>query len=546
MLRLLRPRCRFSMFAPGLLLALPVAAAAPEWLYGVKPGDTLISVASSYLTHPQDWRKLQTLNGVTDPRRLVPGSTLRLPVALLKREAAVAEVIHVRGQVSRTATDGRTQSVAAGDRLETGDTIETAADASVSLRFVDGSRLLLTQNTRVSLAEMLLFGKTGMARTLLDLHRGSVDARVAAQQKPSARYEIRSRALNLAVRGTDFRAHVAAADQSSRSEVLDGMVQASGAGGSGVALPAGFGTLALPGETPRPAQPLPPPPALDELPALLQQLPLRFEWRGVAGAERYRARIFADRSFERLLRDDVFEQPVAKWADLPDGSHVLRVSAIDPSGLQGPDAEHAFVLKARPEPPFVITPLAGQKVHGQTATLRWSASGAGEPSYRVQVSTRPDFSELHVDLPALAQTELALPLAPGQYYWRIASVAAERDQGPYSDAQGFVQRKIPDSPASEPAQLDDKRLVFHWRAGEAGETYQVQVARAADFLQPVQDSVVATNQSAIERPAPGIYYMRVRAIDADGFAGPFGPVQQVEVPSRTPWWLLLFLAPFAL
>jgi len=42
------------------------------------------------------------------------------------------------------------------------------------------------------------------------------------------------------VRGTDFRAHVDDSGQGSRSEVLSGMVQASGARGKAVALPAGL------------------------------------------------------------------------------------------------------------------------------------------------------------------------------------------------------------------------------------------------------------------------------------------------------------------
>jgi len=39
-------------------------------------------------------------------------------------------------------------------------------------------------------------------------------------------------------------------------------------------------------------------------------------------------------------------------------------------------------------------------------------------------------------------------------------------------------------------------------------------------------------------PAPGRYYMRVRSVDADGFAGPYGGVQQVDVPGSR-WWLLI-------
>ncbi|CAH1387883.1 FecR domain-containing protein [Candidatus Nitrotoga sp. M5] len=628
----------------SLLLSNPAFAAEPEpepeWLYAINPGDTLISIAADYLANPNDWRQLQKINFVTQPRRLIPGTMLRLPVALLKREAAIAEVIHIQGKVTHTPKNNPPQNLIAGTRLEVGDVIETGADANVSMRFVDGSRLLLTQNAQVSLVEMILFGKTGMANTVIELNRGSLDTRVAKQQKPSARYKIKSRALNLAVRGTDFRAHVSDTDHVSRSEVLDGTVQASGTSGKAVSISAGFGTMAVVGEPPRAPQTLLPAPDLSSTPSVLQRVPLHFEWSAAAGAERYHAQVFENRSFERLLLDGVFNDNAANWPDLPDGRYILRVRSIDSNGLEGANAELEFTLKARPEPPLISTPQNGQKVVGSQATLRWSASNTAQ-SYRLQLATKPDFSELLVDLPEQMNNEYEVPLAPGQYYWRIASVAAGQnqgpfsdmhsftqhktppappvisapqdghkvygsqatlswdasttahsyhvqlaanpdfsellvdlpkqvnneyevslapgqyywriasvdagqDQGPFSDVQSFIQRKIPKAPQLEPPQVDDKRLLVHWRSGKAGEKFQIQVAHDPDFAQPIVTNVVDINQSQIDNLKPGTYYLRVKTIDAEGFAGPFGPVQQIEVPTKTYWWLLLLLVPFAL
>lgn len=635
MLHLFFPLRYVIALALSLQLVNADAAAEPEWLYAINPGDTLISVAAGYLANPNDWRKLQKLNYVTKPKRLIPGTKLRLPVALLKREAVIAEVIHVQGKVTHTAKNGRPQNLIAGTRLEVGDMIETSTAASVSMRFVDGSRLLLIQNTQVTLAEMILFGKTGMAKTVIDLNRGSLDTQVAEQQKPAARYEIKSHALNLAVRGTNFRAHVSDIGQISRSEVLEGTIQASGTRGEAVAVLAGFGTLAAPGEPPRAPQALSLAPDLSMVPSLLQRVPLRFEWPTVVGAERYHAQVFADRSFERLLLDGVFQGNAANWPDLPDGRYVLRVRSIDSNGLEGANADREFMLKARPEPPSISAPQDGQKIYGPQATLRWNASDAAH-SYHVQLATKPDFSELLVDLPEQVNNEYAVsltpgqyywriasvaaekdqgpfsnvqsftqhkappppplisapqdgqkvyghqatlrwsapnaaqfyhvqlaakpdfsellvdlpeqvnneyvvPLAPGQYYWRIASVTAEQNQGPFSNMQSFTQRKIPESPQLEAPQIDDKRLLFRWHSGEVGAKFQVQVARNPDFTQPIMDNVVNISQRQIDGPKPGIYYLRVKTIDADGFAGPFGSVQQIEVPTKTNYWWLLFL-----
>jgi hypothetical protein len=544
LLRTLAPAYLLFM---GLFLASPAASAALEWVYGVKPGDTLISISTDYLIDPYHWRKLQKLNRVADPTRLMPGSKLRLPAELLKREAAVAEVIDVRGKVSRERGKQPPQALGTGARLQTGDTLSTGSDGTVSLRFVDGSRLLLSPNSSITLTEMVMLGKTGIAQTLLELHRGSLDTRVAPQQKPVARYEIKSQALNLAVRGTDFRAHFNTTDKLASSEVIEGAVQASGTQGKPVEVAAGFGTLAAVNQAPQTPQALPAAPNLSSVVSRLERVPLRFEWPAAAGSQRYRAQVFSDRSFERLLLDGVFQNSSAKWPDLPDGRYVLRVRSIHANGLEGFNADHEFVLKARPEPPFIEAPLEGQKVYGPEATLRWSISTAAQ-AYRVQLSAKPDFSSLIAEEAALTRNTYTVALAPGNYYWRVASIAAGPDQGPFSDVQIFTQRKIPESPKTEAPSMDDKHLSFRWREGEPGAKYQIQLAADASFSSPMMDSTVATNQTRIDRPQPGRYFMRIKTIDADGFAGPFGVPQQIEVPSppAKPWWLLLLLVPLAM
>ncbi len=45
----------------------------------VKQGDTLQSIANTYYGKPAAWRRVAMLNGVTDPTRVRPGSTVYLP-----------------------------------------------------------------------------------------------------------------------------------------------------------------------------------------------------------------------------------------------------------------------------------------------------------------------------------------------------------------------------------------------------------------------------------------------------------------------------------
>ena len=65
-----------------------------------------------------------------------------------------------------------------------------------------------------------------------------------------------------------------------------------------------------------------------------------------------------------------------------------------------------------------------------------------------------------------------------------------------------------------------------------------QVAEDPGFTVLVDDRRTTEQPAAVATPTPGTYYLRARTIDADGFEGPFGAAQRVEVP-RSNWWLLM-------
>jgi hypothetical protein len=335
------------------------------------------------------------------------------------------------------------------------------------------------------------------------------------------------------VRGTDFQVRFDAPSQVSRSEVLEGQVAAQGAK-SQVLVNAGFGTVSGAGGVPQAPRALLAAPALRGISQKLERVPLRFAWEPVKGAKAYRAQVFADRTLDRLLLDGVFEPSNARWQDLPDGAYVLRVRAIDDAGLEGLAALADFVLKARPEPPFTSLPAEGAKVYGDSAQFKWTLSSKAE-RYRLQVSDSADFKQLLLDKKDLSGNEFTQALTPGNYFWRIASIARGDDQGPFSDTLTFIQRKIPESPALEAPAIGDKELSFRWKAREPGQTFQYQLAADPEFKTVLIDKAVAEPVVVLAKPEPGVYYLRVKTIDADGFAGPFGAAQQFEIKG-TPLW----------
>lgn len=525
--------------------AAETAASADAWSHSIVQGDTLIGIADEYLARPADWPRLQRLNRIADPLRLVPGREVRIPAAWLRQTATVAEAVFVRGEVTlQRAPSEPAAAVQTGGTLRAGDVVRTAADSSLALRFADGSRLLIVPNSEVAIVQLLAVGRAARPSLRFRLERGSADAQVVPRPGRDTRFEISTPAVNLGVRGTEFRARVDPQHPVTRTEVLVGSVAVDGSPrassskrGVGVAVDAGLGVVAEAG------LPIPPPqrligaPDLSGVAPLIERVPLRLGWAPLRGAQGYHAQIYAADSADQLLLDGVFADASARWADLPDGRYRLRVRALDAHSLEGLDASADFVLNARPEPPFISAPTNGGTAYGAAAELRWARSTAAA-RYRLQVAASVDFKTPLLDRDDLTATALSVSLPPGTYHWRVASIAADGDLGPFGDAQSYTQKPEPQSLSLEPPQLGADGLLFRWTAPSPGQRVRFQVATDSAFDKLVLDETTAGTQTVWQAPAPGTYFLRARTIEADGFEGPFGAAQQVDVP-RSPWWWLV-------
>ena len=410
---------------------------ADEWNYVVAPRDTLIGLVARLMKPPATWQKLQELNRLPNPQSLKPGGIVRLPVAWLKSTAAVATVAVAQGVVSvRRGTD-LLPSTAVGIEVLPGDVVQTGAQSTLTLRFVDGSSVVVAPQSKVLIENLLIYGKSGITETRLRIEEGGLDSSVKPKtQVSSSRYVVSTPVFNLGVRGTEFRARFDPSSKVAFSEVLTGGVAAQGAS-SQVPIGAGFGTLALINTDPKPPIKLLDAPLLRGIGKTASRVPVDFSWEAEKDASGYRAQVFTDRSFQTQVVEGVFTQAVARWLTLPDGAYVLRVRSIDADGLEGASTASDFVLKARPEAPFASEPADAARVLGDRVQLKWSEPPQAV-TYRLQVSSQADFSQVQLDRQDLTSTQLSVPLPPGTYYWRVATLSVGNDQGPFGDIQSFV------------------------------------------------------------------------------------------------------------
>lgn len=524
---------------PALAGAQPAPSdPLPEWRYTLRPGDTLIGVAQRYLARPAEWPRVQQLNRIADQYRLVPGTALRIPLAWLKQTPAPATVVAVSGETRLTLPGEAARALRAGELLAAGAQLETAANSSATLRFADGSTLVLQPGARMSLDSVSVYAGGGMVDTRLRLQAGRVEVGANPRHAPGSRLQIITPSAVAAVRGTRFR--VGADDAATREETLEGEV-ALDAAGRGVAVAAGQGSFAERGQPPSPPVALLPAPDVSSLPARIESLPLVFDLPQLAGASAWVGQIAPDARFETVLLEKTAAMPRIAFADLPDGNYVLRVRAADGNGLQGRDALHAFTLDARPFAPLPAAP--GARVREPMPELQWSAV-VGSDAYRLQLARDARFAAPLADVRVSATAwRPAQALDAGTWYWRVASLAGE-DAGPFSPPRRFDFDPLPGAPEMNAADMRfaDDALTVRLPAPPAGLRYDLVVSSDAG-----QKNVLWRGESrdGAVRAAPlkpETVFLAARLVEADGTAGPFA-VRRIDAPPRARWEPLLLLLP---
>ncbi len=417
-----------------LLLSLWVIAASPawaeEWIYTVRPGDNLWSISNNYLKGISYWPKVQSHNGIADPKQIKPGTRLRIQVEWLKNPPQPARVVRHSGSVDVVDVHGQPRQVSEGDKLVSGETIRTGANGSITVRFADDSILLIQSNSLLSLDSISSFGDSGMVDTSVRLHHGRVDTRVE-KRRNNTRFMIITPAAIAAVRGTQFRVGAEEKRPVMRSEVLEGRVDVEGSQAT-AELPAGYGTLAEQGKPPLPPRLLLPAPDLSQLSGEYPQDAIALAWPSVTGARQYRIQVAEAPDFSALLHDEVTTDPAVRLTMLASGEYVGRVRAIDEIGLEGADAVARFNVVAPPAARLPAPHVLAPQITHDTLLVRWQLQTPGT-HYRVQLAKDETFHHL-IGAAEVDEDRVLMPVPdPGEYYFRVQ---AFNDQGEVSEYSG--------------------------------------------------------------------------------------------------------------
>jgi hypothetical protein len=556
------PRALLTIAALLLALSAQAAerttapAAEPTVDFTVAPTDTLTSLGVNVLASPDAWHEVAALNRLRNPDRIVPGQVLKIPTRLLRVDARDARVVSVFGDV-RIGT----QAVADGAVVHEGQSLSTGPGSSAVIEIGDGSHVRLPPSSLAQVKESRLLGARadnavatasttassgatppppdGWFVGTLRVLRGSVEV-LATKVLRAKPLEVVTPTAVVGVRGTNYRVALdPEANNRTRGEVVEGLVRFDAAGNAGGAdVAAGFAGVADASGAKPGVVKLPPAPDLSGVPARFDRPLVRFALPGETSA--LRVQVASDAAFDKIVSDQRVEPGAeVRIADLEDAQWHLRARRIDAQGVEGFDATRTFMLKARPQPPVYRTPRANSKQQVGEIEFAW-VMNADTPMVQVQVAEDEAFTKIVAERDELTDTRIRFTLkTAGVYFWRLASVRASGDHGPFGDPQRFELR--PDAPPpSAGHSADGKGLTFEW-SGRPQDKQQVELASDPDFKQVVEKAELTAPSWAVTPPGGGRYYFRYRSVEPDGYVGPFSDKLVIDVPRD--WTPLLLLVP---
>ena len=421
------------------MIALVSTATASEWIYTVRPGDTIWNIAHQFLQKEHSWKQLQTHNNIINPKHLSPGTKLNIPYSWLKAQPKSARLTGVRGHVTILDESGSPLKITENLALKSNYVIKTAEESSAVVEFADGSRLSVHENSELILNQVNYIDTSSMVDTQLRLKNGNVSSKVIPFRNKNSRFNIITPAATAAVRGTEY--HVKVPDENSMLSSVDGgKVAVSNAQGESILNP-GFGTITEKGKPPAAPIKLLAKADLRQLNPMFLDTRIRFTWPAIKNATGYIVNIFQQETNQNIVFSSKTHGPSVKTNLAQSGRYLLSIRAIDHLGLEGLTAYHAFtsgfVISANLVTPTLHTPTDNDTISVELPSFHWITRRPAE-AYRIQLATDKQFTNIVLDETAEQQFyRVSATLNPNTYFWRVAAINYRAEQSRFSASYTF-------------------------------------------------------------------------------------------------------------
>ena len=380
-----------SLAAVLLTLSVSVAETADsDWLYTVRPGDTLWDLCKKYSKNPDCWETLDKRNNVSYPPHLPQGMIIRFPAPWLKDAPTPVEVTYVSGNAQvQIKADSELMPLMAGKKLPAGAIVQTGK-GQVNLLFPDGSTMQLDNYSELILDSVRTEEGIQAVDSQLRLQRGAVKTRVIKHQ-PVSQFQITTPTAVAAVRGTQYRVSSESGERNlTRTEVFEGLVEVS-AEDITQPVPGEFGIIAKQGEPLQQARPLIKAPTftLDDSPKMV---PLDITWDALNGAANYQFEILNDNEKDEVLTKIETSKTHYKIDLLAQGCYRIRLRGIDSEELQGLATQQQLCIAKRLRLPKLEDKYL-EYSDPNTSVLSWKPVG-GALHYNIRVASDKKFKNI--------------------------------------------------------------------------------------------------------------------------------------------------------
>ncbi len=457
-----------------------------DWAYVISNNDNLWNIASKFLKKIDYYTELQKINNIKYPKRLNPGTVIRIPMQWLKHSPATARVSFKQGE-SQFLHNKELFPLSLTTELVLGDEIRIGENASATVVFADESEMVLFKNTIVAFDHLSIYGKTGMVDTRVRVIQGKVETTARRNKGPGSRLDISTPSAISSVRGTKYRVSNNL-NNISTVEVIEGNVAVVGDNPEQeINVSAGLGTMIEKGKAPIKPVKLLSPPSIITHKKIFEKNPV-ITWNKVKNASQYNVQISKVKDFKSILWQKVESKnsvniPINNTDDL----YYFRVTAIDKLGIEGIPAYSEFSLNSFPIAPLLNDTPERFSETPELAYLSWLPNeDINVNGYVVEIAEDAEFTQVLLK-ESTKNTHLTLPtsLTYGDYFWRVSSMI-NFDKGPASAPFRFIwktQLKQPNCLINNTSE----NINVSWPTLENNQNIVIQTASNSQFNDNIKE-----------------------------------------------------------
>ena len=250
------------------------------------------------------------------------------------------------------------------------------------------------------------------------------------------------------------------------------------------------------------------------------------KWNAVTGAAKYEVYRARSKDGDYIKYSTQTSTGYTNSAYLTSGStYYYKVRALDANGTAGPWSDVVAVTCRLGLTAPTVT--GGNDSQGRP-TLKWDKV-AGAAKYEVyrSYSQNGNYSKYSTQT-STGYTNSSYLTSGSTYYYKVRALDANGTAGPWSDVVAVTCRLGLTAPSVTGGNDSQGRPTLKWNAVTGAAKYEVYRARSKDgdyIKYSTQTSTGYTNSAYLT--SGSTYYYKVRALDANGTAGPWSDVVAV-------------------